>query len=92
MIADALSKFGQWLLDALLWIPRKLWAELLDVFAKIIEAMPVPDFVAHAQNLFNGIPGSVIYFANFFAIGEGLTMVLGAYLLRFILRRIPFIG
>ncbi|WP_241507518.1 hypothetical protein [Pseudomonas aeruginosa] len=35
---------------------------------------------------------SVVYFANAFQIGPGVTMVLGAYLLRFILRRIPIIG
>lgn len=30
--------------------------------------------------------------AEAFRIGEGVTLVLGAYLLRFILRRIPIIG
>lgn len=92
MIADALTGFGKWLLEVLLWVPRKLWAELLDVFAAMFEAMPVPDFIAQAQGYFNAIPPGVLFFANFFALGEGITMVLGAYVLRFLIRRIPFIG
>ncbi|WP_371286662.1 hypothetical protein [Pseudomonas aeruginosa] len=34
----------------------------------------------------------MVYFANAFQIGPGVTMVLGAYLLRFILRRIRLLA
>lgn len=92
MIGDALSRFGEWLKDLLLWIPLKLWELLLDGLAAIIEAIPVPDFVNNASNAFSSIPGNVLFFANFFAVGEGITMVLAAYGIRFLIRRIPLIG
>lgn len=88
MIADAL----QWLLDALLWVPRKLFAALLDGLASLIEAIPVPEFVQQAESSLSGISGNVLFFAEKFAIPEGIAMVLSAYVLRFLLRRIPLIG
>ncbi|AVK16916.1 DUF2523 family protein [Pseudomonas aeruginosa] len=59
---------------------------------KFFQWLPVPEFFTQAGNAFQAIPPSVVYFANAFQIGPGVTMVLGAYLLRFILRRIPIIG
>lgn len=91
-MGELLSDFAQWLIDTLLWLPRKLWAELLDGLATLVESMPVPDFVTTAQSAFSGIPSSVLFFLDKFAFAEGLAMVLSAYLLRFLLRRIPLIG
>ncbi len=92
MISDALSKFAQWLLDALLWVPLKIWELILDGLASVIESMPVPDFVSTASNAFGSIPSNVLFFANFFALGEGIAMILAAYGIRFLIRRIPLIG
>ncbi|MCY1279471.1 hypothetical protein D9M68_328050 [compost metagenome] len=89
---ETVGKVLQWLLDALLWVPQKLWQMILDGFAAVIEAIPVPDFIASAGSFFGGIPASVVYFLDFFAIREGLAMMIAALLLRFILRRIPLIG
>lgn len=86
-ISDAL----QWLLDALLWIPKKLWAELLDGFASAVESIPVPDFMANASSFFQGIPPGIVFFLDFFAVGEGLAMVISALVLRFVLRALPFV-
>lgn len=92
MIGDALSKFGDWLKDLLLWIPRKVFELLMDGFASLIEVLPVPEFMITASNAFAGISGNVLFFASKFAIAEGLTIYLGALVLRFIIRRIPFFG
>lgn len=91
-MADYLSDFAEWLKELLLWIPRKLWAELLDGLAAMLTAIPVPDFVTQAQAAFSGIPSSVIFFATKFAVPEAVGMALAAYGLRFLIRRIPFIG
>lgn len=82
----------QWLKDFFLWLPRKLWAELLDGLASLLEAIPVPDFMIQAQAAFGGIGGNVLFYAQKFAVGEGIAMILAAYVLRFVVRRIPFIG
>lgn len=87
-----LSDFATWLKDVLLWVPRKLWAELLEALAAVIQAIPVPDFFQTAKSAFTSIPPSVLFFAAKFAVPEGLTMILAAYALRFVLRRIPLIG
>lgn len=82
----------QFLKDVLLWVPRKLWAEMLDGLAALLESIPVPDFVQQAQDAFGGIGGNVLFFAQKLAVGEGITMILAALVLRFLLRRIPLIG
>lgn len=87
-----MEDFAQWLEETLLWIPRKLWAELLDALASFVEAIPPPDFLVDASAAFSGISGNIAFFASKLAVAEGLAMVLSAYVLRFILRRIPFIG
>ena len=91
-MGEMLSDFAKWLADLLLWVPRKLWAELLDGLASIVEAIPVPDFVSTAQSAFASIPSSVLFFADKFAVAEGVAMILAAYGLRFVIRRIPLIG
>lgn len=91
-IADAIEDLGNWLLDVLLYVPKKVWAELLDALASGVEAIPVPDAVAvwnaEAANAFAGAG----YVVNLCALDVGLTLIGSALLARFILRRIPFIG
>lgn len=91
-MGDLLSDFAQWLKDVLLWVPRKLWSELLDGLAALLTAIPTPDFVIQAQNAFGGLPASVVFFATKFAVPECIAMALAAYAIRFLIRRIPLIG
>jgi hypothetical protein len=91
-LAEKFTEILDWIKDFFLWIPRKLWAELLDSFATFFESLPVPDFIIEASAAFAGISGNVLFFAQKFAVGEGIALVLGAYILRFLLRRIPLIG
>lgn len=44
------------------------------------------------RSLFDMLPASAWYFLDLFLIPTGLTQVLNALVLRFIIRRIPFIG
>lgn len=38
------------------------------------------------------LPSSVAYFLNIFMIPQGISMIFSAYVTRFMIRRIPFIG
>lgn len=87
-----LSNFSQWLLDVLLFIPRKTWELILDGLATTVEALPAPDFLASLNANFSAIPSGAVYLADAFALREGLAIVIGALILRFVLRRIPMIG
>ena len=78
-LADELKALWLWVYDA-----------LLSGFASIIEAIPVPDFLLNMQSL--TLPASVAWVASSMNLTYGLTVIIGAYTARFILRRIPFIG
>lgn len=89
---DALLRFAEWLLEVLLWIPRKLWELFLDALASFFEWLPVPEFFANAGIYLDAIPGPVLYFASLLALPYGLTVVLGASVIRFVIRRLPVVG
>lgn len=91
-MADYLEQALQFIFDLLLWIPKKVWGLLLDGFATVIEAIPVPDFVANISGYFGAISPNIIFFAKLLAIPEGIAMYTTAMLLRFVIRRLPVIG
>lgn len=64
---------------------------ILDVGASAIALVPVPDFLLQPIS-FTGIPNNALYFMDVFNVAQGLTIVVTAYGVRFILRRIPIIG
>jgi len=99
VIWDAFQRLFDWLGDAydafidfLKNLPEWLFSKLTDAFVSFFNSIPVPDFFATAANAFSSIPDSVVFFAQPFHIGAGVSMVLGAYLLRFIIRRLPVFG
>lgn len=98
-----LKQFFEWLLDMVMsileWmidLPVKVFLYLLEMLlngcAFIFESIPVPSFVSQVGGLFAAIPPEIGYFVNMFRIPEGMMMLIGALLARFLLRRIPIIG
>jgi hypothetical protein len=80
----------KWLGDELdAWFLR-LYDGFMSGLASIIEAIPVPDFLANMQTF--SMPSGVAYFASAFEIPWGIAIIVTAYTARFILRRIPIIG
>jgi hypothetical protein len=47
------------------------------------------DFLTSA---FTGLDPQICFILNFFSLGYGLPLLLSAYVSRFLIRRIPFIG
>lgn len=85
-----MEEFARWLLDALLWLPRQLFALLLDGLVAVIAAIPVPDWV-HYLDL--GSAAAVMGWAfGVIRLKEGVAIVLGAYFIRFAIRRLPWFG
>lgn len=84
--------FKDWLRDLLLWVPKKIWELIVDGVVGVLEAIPVPSWLSSAEGVFDAIPDGVVYFAQALQLPAGLSMVLSAYALRFIIRRIPIIG
>lgn len=84
--------FWDTLRDLLLWIPLKIWELLLDGLATVIEAIPVPGFLDQADGLFGGLPAGVVYFTDALQLEVGIGFMVSAYVIRFLIRRIPVIG
>lgn len=100
-----LSDFAAWLWDKVLvvlqWIidlVESVWLFLLEHVLRFIAwlfgMIPLPDWLSAAQleGLWAGLPGGVLFFADAMQIPEGVAMVLGAYALRFFVRRLPVVG
>lgn len=91
-ILEALSQFMNWLLDGLIWLAEKLAELFLAALSALVNAIPAPGFYADLGNFAAQVPASVWWMADVMAFGYGVTTVMGAYAIRFLIRRIPFIG
>ncbi|WNF58474.1 DUF2523 family protein [Pseudomonas sp. SG20052] len=78
----------QFFIDAVVSIADWLYQALLD----LISTSFIVALITNAGELFTAIDPSVWYFLNIFQIPFGITVVTSAYMLRFLVRRIPFIG
>lgn len=85
---DLIKWFSEWAE----WIPKKIYSVVLEKLASFINAIPLPSFFTDASGAFSSLPSGVVWFADFFQLGFGISVVLLALFLRFIIRRIPFIG
>lgn len=91
-LKDFFEEWLQWLYDFVLWLPRKLWQELLEALNNLIHYIPVPDFFADAGTAMASIPSGVAFFAQVGQFNYGLTVVITALTIRFLIRRIPLVG
>lgn len=82
----------EWVYSLVVWVPRKFYQLLTDGLASTVEAFPPLDaansFTQNAASAFSGAG----YFIDLFAVQQGLALLVSALVLRFLLRRIPFIG
>lgn len=74
----ALERFFSW-----------IWGGLMDFLGGMLALIPVPDFI---QTATFALPDGVAWFASALEIPTGLSIVVSAYLIRFTIRRLPFIG
>lgn len=82
----------EWLKELLLWVPQHLWDLMLDGLASVIEALPVPDWLSSLSSWGAGMPSAVGFVLHAMKVPEGLAMLFSAYVIRFLIRRIPVIG
>lgn len=89
---DWLQEAVAWLAEFLQWLPLKLWELMLGAFASLMEAIPAPDWLENAGDAFGSIPAGVMYFCEPMHLDTGISIICGAYVVRFLIRRIPVIG
>lgn len=91
-LVTALGAMATWIVEQLEGVARLVWDGLLSSIAALLEAVPWPEWLQAAPALVGAIPQSVVWFLDPFEVGYGLEVVLAAYVVRFILRRIPLVG
>lgn len=68
-----------------------LWFVTTELVGVLVNHALLPNSQA-LSGAFSGIPASVWYFLDIFALPAGLPMLISAAVTRFIIRRIPVIG
>jgi hypothetical protein len=91
-IGGVVSDFAKWLLDALLYVPKWIWQELLKALAAVITAIPVPTWFQTFSTGMAGFTSQAVWWLDLIQFKVGLTMIAAALLARFLLRRVPLIG
>ena len=82
----------EWLLAMVLWLPLKLYGLLCEGVVAVLNAIPVPSWLSNVSDAFGSIPPGVSWFLGVMQFGAGLAIIGSAYLIRFLIRRIPFFG
>ncbi len=63
---------------------------VLMAFADLINYLPVPQFLIDAEPVY--LPAALSWAAEPFQLEYGLNIIVAAYVMRFTIKRIPFIG
>lgn len=84
--------FAVWLLGIVQSVFQWLWDQLLAGLVALLAAIPVPEFLGQASGALGSVPAGVVYLLAPFQVGAGISIVLAAYVLRFLIRRLPIIG
>lgn len=76
----------KWLLMALVLYGASF---LVDFLVSLL-----PDYLSASEvsSLYDSVGGQVGYFLDYFQVNVGISMLLGAYVTRFMIRRIPILG
>lgn len=81
-----------WVVDFFQWLIAWWWGNVLDALLYVLNQIPVPTWLDELAGNVSGIDPGVLYFVEPLQLGTGLTWVLSAYVIRFVIRRIPLIG
>ena len=87
-----LSTFAQWIADFFLYIPRQIFSLFTDGMVSIINSIMPNLNSSSITSAWAQIPSGVLYLVGWFQLGQGITALLAAYSIRFIIRRLPVVG
>lgn len=84
--------FSNFLIDLLLYIPRQIFALFCQDWVAFLALIPVPSFFNDAHTYIQTVFNVCGYWFNILNLGYGLSIIISAMLIKFIIRRIPFVG
>ncbi|MCU7813400.1 MAG: hypothetical protein KZQ77_19515 [Candidatus Thiodiazotropha sp. (ex Notomyrtea botanica)] len=89
---ELITELMEYVKTFVLWVWQSIWDAMLDAMAHIIELIPVPSFLQSASGVFSSIPGEVAFFAGALEITYGIGVIVAAWGIRFLIRRLPIVG
>lgn len=91
-VLDWLLAVLDWLLDYVDYLLYSLFEAVLSGLASALAEIPRPDVFVQAESAFCSNFSALGYAAGNIDIGGPLTLIFSAYVLRFVIRRLPVIG
>lgn len=87
-----LGQVLEWVVDFFQWLFVKVAVLVFDAIIAVLTLIPVPDWLESIAPNITAIDPGVMFFASPLQLGTGLTWLISAYLLRFLIRRLPVVG
>jgi hypothetical protein len=81
-----------WLLTFVDWVLIEVFSVICAAVGAVLNAIPVPSWASSAGSSLSALPAGVLYFAQAADLPTGLSIIFSAWGIRFLIRRIPFIG
>lgn len=83
---ELLEWFSEEIKSIFMWVLEGL----LDAFVSLIDLIPVPDWLSDIGTL--TLPSNILYYTTLFQVHVGIGIMVSAYVIRFIIRRLPVVG
>jgi hypothetical protein len=87
-----LGNFATWLWTGLQHLGLIVFSALMQGLATVIQDIPAPAFFSDISGWVGSIPPFVSYLIQGLEIPQGITIVCTAMVIRFLIRRLPFVG
>jgi hypothetical protein len=87
-----LSQIFAWFIQFAQWCFEWVWSEILGALVTVLSIIPVPQWLSDAPNVLANVPSGVVYVLTILQFQAGMTIMIGAWLLRFLIKRLPIIG
>ena len=79
-----------WVVEEIKALFSWLWESILMALISLLSYIPVPDWLSSANT--TSLPSSVGWMVGLFELQFGLSVIVSAYVARFLIRRLPFVG
>ena len=96
---DFFKDVFDWVYDLLLWVPKKVFSLLMDGLGDAIVytsdtvcVRACVQAVSGIGNALSNVPDVITFAFPYLHIATGVELIICAYVVRFVIRRIPFIG
>lgn len=91
-IIHFLGEMLSWIVGFFEWCVVKVFVLIFDAVVALLSLIPVPEWISGIAGNIGGIDDGVLFFIAPLQFSTGMTWVVAAYVLRFLIRRLPVVG